>query len=149
MKKLWDLKKVFCNLEPEGRGCGIIMDTPTSPRAILHYTYQILCTVLHRTVLLFNLNIILINTRGWKGKTKQLYIMTLSLKDRQKSTNGSRRLIIFSVGRWWINLMEKLAVQTQKVQFEYNAFTCLLNGHKKSVMVDTTSNMVTPLEFQA
>ena len=45
--------------------------------------------------------------------------------------------------------MEKLAVQTQKVQFEYNAFTCLLNGHKKSVMVDTTSNMNTLLEFQA
>ena len=25
MKKLWDLKKVFSNLEPEGRGRGIIM----------------------------------------------------------------------------------------------------------------------------
>ena len=25
MKKIWDLKKVFCNLEPEGQGRGIIM----------------------------------------------------------------------------------------------------------------------------
>ena len=74
--------------------------------------------------------------------------MTLSLKDRQKA--HIKKAYNFMRGRrWWINLMEKLAVQTQKVQFEYNAFTCLLNGHKKSVMVDTTGNMNTLLEFQA
>ena len=41
MKKLLDLKKVFSNLEPEGRGRGIIMGVTrlaTSPRAILHHT---------------------------------------------------------------------------------------------------------------
>ena len=44
MKKLWDLKKVFSNLELEGQGRGIIMgignDMPTSARAILHHTDQ-------------------------------------------------------------------------------------------------------------
>ena len=41
MKKLWDLKNVFSNLELEGQGLGIIMGvTPTSPRAILHHTDQ-------------------------------------------------------------------------------------------------------------
>ena len=38
MKKLWDLKKGFSNLELEGQGHG--SDTPTSARAILHYTDQ-------------------------------------------------------------------------------------------------------------
>ena len=52
MKKLWDLKKVFSNLELEGQGRGIIMGvTTTSARAILHHTdkfYVLFCARLYQ-----------------------------------------------------------------------------------------------------
>ena len=53
MKKLWDLKKLFSHLEPEGQVWARHnhgSDMPTSARAILHHTDQKGPNIMHPSV---------------------------------------------------------------------------------------------------